>query len=646
MRTSTKLSRTSAELTTAAYQRLEHFLRRNTNPTEQQLRALHALMDNFSRLTHKEATGRYAWPLPVGFGKTSSACHYVAEAIKDGFSFVIACGQLQGLNDINKVLVTNLGVDQDLIGTLVNIDLHKDVQGTIAYQPEQFPILLVTHARVHMGKEQLERYWKYDGHERDLLIYDESLISSKSVISLITTIETALYDLEGRVNRRGFPISSPFLQFAQRQLEKFIDKHEELKRHAAFFKMDHPTHEVPNEFKHANITLDAMDADKFENDLAVLRSQTEWNPRPLLDFLELCGTEVRLALNDQGDSALSYIVTVPDDIHTMVILDASSPIRLLSQLDTKNRVIEATTLPLVQAAGITDLAALYDYSNVSWYCYKAGGGRSSFKNDKQNTRIKDCVGLLKKDIPQDDPVLFYVFKKQTTNKKEKDLETILKKELSKYAYDFESDTKRIFIETFGRETSSNSYRHCKHVVFVGTPWQHRLHLVANVLGQKRDIKIHIPDQQLHDIEVAEVAYRFHQGAGRGCMRQNGPDGRPQPMSVYCFLTDEQRAELLPLLAKVLPGMKTPEKRLTKGHQTTAKQDTVEAYIQERLAACSSHMTKTSGLFQMSTKALKRDLPIPVSIDTFTRALNNLLKKSPGWSKVSRSLVYKRPTLAA
>ena len=42
-------------------------------------------MDNISRLAFNDMAGRYAWPLPVGCGKTQSACHGVASMLKATF---------------------------------------------------------------------------------------------------------------------------------------------------------------------------------------------------------------------------------------------------------------------------------------------------------------------------------------------------------------------------------------------------------------------------------------------------------------------------------------------------------------------------------------------------------------------------------
>lgn len=633
------------DLTARAFASLRNFLtnKAKSNPTEAQLKVLFALMDNLSRLAFKETTGRFAWALPVGCGKTTSACHFVAEAVKEGFSFVIACGQVSGLNDINDFLVHQLQVPQAMIGTMVSQDKLADVTGRCAFDGKEFPILLVTHARIHMGQDQLTRYWTYHGVERDLLIYDESLISSKSVITALDDIQSSFHNLRGNIQDGDIKVSDEFYRQVTDLIDVFRVAHKSLLHQVNNYKETHPTGTtIPSDLRYTTFELEPLDTDAFAEDVATI-TRYKWS-EGLLRFLALCGTEVRLVVTDLGDSVLSFLVTVPEDIERMVILDASNPIRLLAGLDTKQRITMAETLPLVQAAGITNLAALYDYSNVTWHCYKAGGGRSSFKNDKQNLKIKDAVTLLK-TIPADDAVLYFVFKRQGHDRREKDIERLLRGELIRQGYDLTSP--KLCIETFGRETSSNSYKHCRHIIFVGTPWQNINSVIATMLGQKRDMNVHFEDSLIRDVELSEVAYRFHQGAGRGSMRVNGPDGRPTPMTVYSFLTDDQKVALMPFLQKVMPGMQTPDRRLQKHHQINPKQELLEHWLRQELkqAANPSHSLRHAASFRLSITAIKRGWKgspsfVPLSIDTFTRALEKVLTGSSQWSKKGRSLVYR------
>ena len=348
------------ELTNAAFNSLRNFLtyKVKSNPTEPQLKALAALMDNMSRLAFKDMAGRYAWPLPVGCGKTQSACHWVAAMLKAnaGKSVVIACGQVSALNDINRTLVHDLHVDQSLVGTLVGYDKASDVTGRLVFDGSQVPVLLVTHARVHMGSDELSRYWSYQGGERDLLIYDESLISSKSVIVGADEVSHAFYILSGECGAGNITVNADFFVSLDKLICDFQQAIKTVKKQITTWREQHPDTSVPvpNELRYQNISLAPLDPQgKFTDDIERLKAY-KWT-KPLQAFFDLCGTTVRIVCTELGEAILSFDVTVPTDIENMVILDASSPIRLLAKLD-KNKISMAETLPLIQAAGITNLA--------------------------------------------------------------------------------------------------------------------------------------------------------------------------------------------------------------------------------------------------------------------------------------------------
>jgi hypothetical protein len=663
---------THAELTTRAFESLKSFLttKAQTNPTEWQLKALYALMDNLSRLAFGEMTGRYAWALPVGCGKTQSITHWCSAVVKSHLDFgvAIACSQVNALNAINDFLVKELHVPQSRIGTLVGRDRAKDVTGRHVFDGSNSQILLMTHARVHMGESELVRYWHYHGQERHVLCFDESLISAQSVLVSAPEVRRS-YDLfVGACQRKEISITEEFEGTVKRLTGDFEKNMTTLKKQVEKYILDHSSPDgpdgraarVPDELRYANVKLDAVDTDRFMQDLQTLAS-CSWST-PLLAFLNLCEQPMRLVVTERGEeSMISDTVTVPSKIDRMVILDASGPIRLLTTMDT-NRIIPAEKLPLVREAGITNLSMLFDYSNVTIHRYNAGGGRDSFQKDRNNTRIKDAVALLK-TIPKNEGVLFFCFKthgdevthldggtftelarvpelrlkqfKAGFQHKKKNLKELLEKELIRQGYDLQSPFIRI--ETFGKETSSNDYVHCKRIIFVGTPWQNVTAMIATALGQLRNIHRHLEDQLVKDLYDSEAAYRLHQGLGRGACRRLGQDGRPQEMRGYLFLTDKQWNCIGPLLKKVLPGVRTPE-------QTLPKQEQRESKINRVTQALTAEVRKVykegaySADIGIRLSSLRQVLGLPARSDVFTRAVNNFLRENPSWKRQGKSLV--------
>lgn len=663
---------THSDLTTKAFASLKHFLttKAQTNPTERQLNALHALMDNLSRLAFGEMTGRYAWALPVGCGKTQSISHWCAAVANSNLNFgvAIACSQVKALNDINDFLVKELRVPQSTIGTLVGNDKAKDVAGRRVFDGDTSQILLMTHARVHMGKNQLTRYWYYQGQERQVLCFDESLISAQSVLVSAPEIRRSHDLFVGACKRNECSVTDAFEETVKKLMDDFEREMNVVKQRVLDYQRDHDPHDgpegqtprVPDKLRYANVKLDPLDTDRFMKDLQTIAS-CPWS-KPLLAFFNLCGQPMRLVVTNRGEeSMLSYTVTVPHEIDRMVILDASDPIRLLTTMD-KAKIIPAERLPLVRKAGITSLATLFDYSNVTIYRYNAGGGRDSFQKDRKNTKIKDAVGLLK-TIPRDEGVLFFCFKthedevpqpdrqafnplmttpqqglKPLTNRfahKKKNLKELLEQELIRQGYDLQSPLIRI--ETFGKETSSNDYVHCQHIIFVGTPWQNVTALIAVALGQLRDIHRHLEDQLVSDLYDSEAAYRLHQGLGRGTCRRVGHDGRPQKMQGYLFLTNQQWNRVGPLLKRVLPGVQTPGKTLPKQEQRESKIHRVtEALTTEVRKAYKEGAYSADMGVRLSS--LRQALELPARSDVFTRAVNSFLKQNPDWVRRGKSLV--------
>jgi hypothetical protein len=225
--------------------------------------------------------------------------------------------------------------------------------------------------------------------------------------------------------------------------------------------------------------------------------------------------------------------------------------------------------------------------------------------------------------------------------KKKNLKELLEKELIRQGYDLQSPFIRI--ETFGKETSSNNYVHCKHIIFVGTPWQNVTAMIATALGQLRNIHRHLEDQLVKNLYDSEAAYRLHQGLGRGTCRRLGYDGRPQKMQGYLFLTDKQWNCIGPLLKKVFPGVRTPG-------QTLPKQEQRESKINRVTQALTAEVRKVykegaySADIGVKLSSLRQALELPARSDVFTRAVNKFLTQNQEWTRQGRSLVRVNPDI--
>ncbi len=146
-------------------------------PHEHQRKALFAILDAMTGMAQGSLKGRWAFGLQTGLGKTTCAMSWAAALHKrelaGDVSMVIAAQDVESLCETFDAL-KGLGVDKDQVGLL-----HRKPSARYPATPNAVdkPILLLCHARV---KEKFLEQFKYRGEMRDLLIYDESLITTSS----------------------------------------------------------------------------------------------------------------------------------------------------------------------------------------------------------------------------------------------------------------------------------------------------------------------------------------------------------------------------------------------------------------------------------------------------------------------------------
>jgi hypothetical protein len=110
---------------------------------------------------------------------------------------------------------------------------------------------------------------------------------------------------------------------------------------------------------------------------------------------------------------------------------------------------------------------------------------------------------------------------------------------------------RIHIDTFGNETSLNSYGHCQHVFLVGILHRDVTELVGQYLGQIRDITGEITKELADDIHLSERAHLAYQALSRGRCRFVD-HGQARGMKGYIVEIDP---EIETSLSNVMPGVK-------------------------------------------------------------------------------------------
>src|SRR5215475_3867599 len=108
-----------ADLTRAAHERLEKLMQRYGNTLSGKHRkALYELCWLYTEMAQHQRTGRWAFPLPTGLGKSLSVVSWIAELAAqklDHVSVAVACSHVEALYRLHEAL-REQGVPDENIG--------------------------------------------------------------------------------------------------------------------------------------------------------------------------------------------------------------------------------------------------------------------------------------------------------------------------------------------------------------------------------------------------------------------------------------------------------------------------------------------------------------------------------------------------
>lgn len=431
------------------------------------------LQRELSRLTFCIKRGRYAYPLPTGMGKTQSVVGFCTALVQEGFddkSVVVSATKVEALAGIKRDLIAN-GVPEERIGLIHSYRYDPaPPRGALpegyASEPatdenDERQIMLVTHNRIKGGK--LDRFNWYKGKPRDLVIWDESLLVSRSRLLSSRSLEKSLGHL-----KPDLPSPSPALMFFEGALEAI---EQELVRQRA------GSEPQPLE-------LPAID----DNLLHAIRCDvgTAEVQEALRLFLDMAQEPLRVIEDQQGHAVVTYDIVVPKELESIAILDASYPIRELERMD-----------PTIQQ-GCYFPEDLKRFDRVRLHHLKSPSGRgtvtSSFKHAHRTDRkISMEVCDLIASLPKDEGVIVFTFKNRGTggtHKASPDFTKILKEDLKDAGVDTAAkvtEGDRFVFLTWGQETSLSEYSYCKHVVFAGVLHRDYLQIASQILGQRDNL---------------------------------------------------------------------------------------------------------------------------------------------------------------
>jgi hypothetical protein len=596
---------TLLKLTALAHERLIADLIKFGNvPSEAQSKALHNVLETYSRIALGELSGRWAHPLPTGTGKTRSIIAWVWAVTQLGLteaSTIITASKVEALCTLKRDLI-GTGVPEQSIGLVHSFKYDKqaalnylegdrELPSGYASEPctedqsgdssrlENRPYLLCTHQRIR-GKNGIEPFNVYNGKPRSLVIWDESLLASETFAFADDIIASDIGAIA--------PLRAGWTPERDEALEYLRTASDIIQNEMSLQKQD--PERKPRSFKLG--PLSGEDVEKYKQ---AMTGHTEAATR-LRDLLDISQEDLRVLANvAQGGGVITFRVSVPKELSNIVVLDASFPIRELAKLD-----------PSIKQADCAD--NIVTYESVTVYQMDHGSGRSTMEREFSRRRgynkVAREVAEVIKGIPDNQAVLLFTFKM----KGKLHYQRLLERELESNGIDIEAEIlingelkPRLNFLTWGQETSLNQYSFCSNVILVGLLQRSHIDIGSSIAGQTGDLLRPISNSEIREVLQSEIAHSAYQALSRGSSRVINA-GKASPLNVWLF--HPEREDLKGHMAKVLPGVtwKKWEPLYLPTHRSNQKAEplamTIKAYLDK---------LRDEGVEKVSLRQLKADL---------------------------------------
>lgn len=502
--------------TTTAWlnQHLESF---GNNLNQQHKDALAYLVSGITEMAYGQRQGRWAYALPTGMGKTSAIRAFLVNSyIHDrDLRAAVATSHIDTLFELHRGLVKEHGIPKERVG-IYHTRRREDNEDELYIEPNTIeeclerPYLLLTQAKIRsQGSSFTENSISLD--DRDVVLWDESLISARGIGLVYEFVKEAMFSVYNRAesSHELKPLSDWL-----RQCKAIIDKETN---------------------KDSIVDLPLLSDEARAGWITLLTTSYNFKYKvELSDFILASASPVRLS-RVGGNTLLNFSMEVPRELDSVIILDASTPIRQLMTLD--ETIKDAELEP-----GAPALSDIKTYEAVTIEQILAYGGKEySLKN---SAAILSEVESILGTIETDEDVLIIAHK-------------ALLDQFRNYFITLKPGGSRIHLTNWGQHTSSNLFNKCQHVILAGIMNRSDHDIAAHILGSKDDIAAQLTSAEVERIKASERDHVVYQALSRGSMR-NVEAGQAEAMKAYIISND---MELERRLRRVLPGcswkIKTP-----------------------------------------------------------------------------------------
>jgi hypothetical protein len=577
--------------------------------------ALLELVDTFTGYCTGALSGRRAFGLPTGMGKTSALVSFITALHRLGYAapVSVAASKVEALCKIKRDLVAH-GVPASVIG------LKHAVSG--ASEPstgnESHLVQLVTHARIRSGRD-FALFGTHHGVPRPLCVYDETLMRSDVFAFGELALRKALGVLRPEVEDRKDPLLGNLLAYLTECSEAIRTALDQLKVGG-----DPSDNGLPVDLPFR----DEQVIESYRKALQLMGRSLGSFGTELQALLSVSQEPLQVILTEQGSGVVAVREAVPRELRNVVVLDASTPIRQLARLDPTVAPVESFEADQLKGFGAVEVRQIVS-SGSRWAIE-----RSYAHAQREAAAVSlEVADIIREGWQTENAFLVFTFIRRG------DLDPLqrLRQDLVRAGINLDATTReghaRVAFLTWGQETSLNGFEYCTSVIMAGVLHRAHLDLAGAIKGQIGHAGEPTPNHRVREVLASEIAHVVYQGASRGSCRRVH-DGKALPMRLHLIHKDKA---LRIILDRVMPGAKwsypTPK------HLPKAAADSRAAQLLARLLEYLRGLPEDT--MRVSSKQVKAALEVGSDNATrqaFTSAGKLLDVGEHGWCAEGKSFV--------